>query len=394
MTTRPTSTRLPFFVHRCVRRAEAVLRSAGIGNEAVLLGVSGGSDSMALLEITWLLAPRLRLEMHVACIDHGVRPEAGAEVERVRAAAAARGAVFHSSRIDPGAGDEDTLRRARYDALASIARSHACRFVLLGHTSDDQVETIVFRFLRGAGLGGLAGMREARGALLRPLLSMHREELRRLLRARDVTWADDPSNLGERHARGRLRTKVLPAIEGAFGRGALDHLLDVAPRWRADEEFLEIEAARLLACAARRGDAGTELDLDAIAPAHPAMRARVLRRWLAERTGKTMASRELAAVERWLAGAARGSGAIDIAGASVVRRRGRLAVHAKDPSRPFAPPFAQLAQPFTIAPASIDMHASSDDACNPLHERLHPSDCGSEEAVLPPSKGRVRFPRN
>src|SRR5205085_7229085 len=157
------------------------------------------------------------------------------------------GAAFHSASIDPANGDEDTLRRGRHLELEKIARAAGCRFVLLGHTQGDQIETIVFRFLRGAGLGGLAGMREIRGPFVRPLLSARREDLRAVLVARGVAWAEDPSNSSDRYARGRLRSQVLPALESAFGRGALDHLLDVAPRWRADEEFLETEAERLIA---------------------------------------------------------------------------------------------------------------------------------------------------
>src|SRR5207237_10712535 len=131
-----------------------------------------------LLEIAALLAPKLGLSLHVASIDHGMRAEAEAEIAAVRARADAHGAAFHSASIDPGNGDEDSLRRGRHLELEKIARAAGCRVVLLGHTQDDQIETIVFRFLRGAGLGGLAGMREIRGPFVRPLLSARREDLR------------------------------------------------------------------------------------------------------------------------------------------------------------------------------------------------------------------------
>ncbi len=377
------STRLPFFVHRCVRRAGNVLRQAGVRDEAVLLGVSGGGDSMALLEIVALLAPGLGLSLHVSCVDHGLRAEAGAESSLVRDAAVGHGASFHPVRVEVGAADEDSLRRARHRALEQIAASAGCRVILLGHSSDDQVETILFRFLRGAGLGGLAGMREVRPPFVRPLLSIGRDELRRVLRARGVAWAEDATNLSARYARGRLRSVVLPAIDAAFGAGAARHLLDVAPRWRADEDFLEIEAGRLLAYASRRGPSGTELDLDALVSAHAAPRARALRRWLEDRTGQAMTSRSLANVERWVDGdRSAAAGSLDLAGATLVRRGGRLVV--------VAPAIGAA----TIGGRGIDIPPSSDDACRAASDIRDDSDPGGAEAVLPPSDGRVRFPRN
>ena len=328
---------------------------AGIEREPVLVAVSGGGDSMALLEIVSLLAQARALALHVAYVDHGMRAEAAVEQEMVCAAARERGARFHHAAIDPGSGDEVTLRDRRHRALQDVAREVGARFILLGHTSDDQIETIVFRFLRGAGLGGLAGMREVRPPFVRPLLATRREELREVLRAQGVSWAEDPSNVSERYARGRLRSGVLPAITRLFGRGALEHLLDVAPRWRADDDYLETEAARLLAYASRRGESGVELDATALAGAHPALRARALRRWIDDRTGRAPASRELAVVERWLASAEDDAGGVDVAGARVVRARGRLAITPSTSAQP-------------RAHSLIDIRVSSDDALRSVEE--------------------------
>ncbi|MFN2377112.1 MAG: tRNA lysidine(34) synthetase TilS [Candidatus Binatia bacterium] len=346
-------TRLPYFVHRCLRETSRVLDAAGVNAQPVVVAVSGGGDSMALLEIVALLAPRLGLDVHVACIDHNQRPEAAAEVELVRAAARRLGATFHPRRVDPGGSDEDSLRRARHAALEEIRLAAGARFILLGHTSDDQIETMVFRFLRGAGPGGLSGMRQARPPLLRPLLGVPRAELRRVLEARGVAWAEDPGNESDRYARGRLRSRLLPAIEAAFGQGALRHLLDLAPRWRDDEDFLEMETTRLLAYAVRGGrgqevgqsiekQSGRWIDAGALLEAHPALRSRAIRRWMSESSGQMVGSREVAAVERWLASSG-GSGSLDVAGATLVGVEGRVTL---------------------------------------------------EKAVLPPSQARVRFPRN
>jgi len=373
-------TRLPLVVHRCLRHAEDTLRKSGLRDEAVLLAVSGGSDSMALLEIAAMLAPKLGLELHVAWIDHRLRASSAEEGRMVRAAAEARGAVFHEAAIDPGRGDEDTLRRARHAALEGLAKAAGCRFLLLGHTADDQVETVVFRFLRGAGFGGLAGMRAIRPPLVRPLLGLRREDLRQLLRERGVAWATDSTNLSWRYARGRLRRTVLPGIEAAFGAGAADHLLDVAPRWRADEDFLEKETTRLMAYASRRGDGGTELDLAALAEAHPALRARALRTWIAARTGHGPGSRELATVERWLEGGEldgrRRAGSLDIARARLERRSGRLAAVVTNSGE---------------APMDNDSDRGDTAGCSTFGSTAAEP---GEEALLPPSEARVRFPPN
>lgn len=320
-------TRHPFFVHRCLRQVSAVIERVGLRAEPVLLGVSGGSDSMALLELVSLVAPARELVLHVACVDHGLRPEAAAEARLVEAAASSRGAEFHAVAVAPEGEDEDSLRHARHAALEEMRVGVGARFVLLGHTADDQIETIVFRFLRGAGFGGLAGMRERRGTLLRPLLALRREELRRVLAGRGVAWAEDPTNSSARYARGRLRSSVFPAVEAAFGRGSLDHLLDVAPCWRADEDYLERETDRLLAYASRRGKAGIDLDVEALETAHAALKARALRRWITDASGRGLSSRDVAEVERWL-GSTGKAGRLDLAGARLVLAGGRLSIEA------------------------------------------------------------------
>lgn len=325
-------TRQPFFIHRAMRTVAAVLERAGVHAGPVLVGVSGGSDSLALLELAGLVAPSLALDLHVICVDHGLRTEAAGEAELVRLAAEHWGAMFHSVAVVPEGDDEDSLRRARHAAIEEKRVAIGARFVLLGHTADDQVETIVFRFLRGAGFGGLAGMREVRGTLVRPLLALRREELRRILVARGVAWADDPTNSSPRYARGRLRSSVLPAVEAAFGRGALDHLLDVAPRWRSDEDFLERETGRLLAYACRRGRGGLDLDVEALLAAHEALQARALRRWITDATGIQPASRDIAEVERWLAGRESRKGSLDVAGARLTLAGGRLSIEAAERS--------------------------------------------------------------
>lgn len=372
-------TRLPVIVYGCIRQAQAVLAETGIAGEPVLLAVSGGSDSMALLEIASMLAPRLGLTLHVAHIDHRMRAASAAEEALVRAAAEGRGAVFHGAAIDSGRGDEDTMRQARYEALGRIAAEAGCRFILLGHTADDQIETVLFRFLRGAGFGGLAGMRAVRPPLVRPLLGIRRATLREFLKLRSVAWLTDQTNLSWRYARGRIRRTVIPAVEAAFGAGVLDHLLDVAPRWRSDDDFLQRETARLLAFASRGGNPAPELDLEALDQAHPALRARALQAWIAERTGHVPGSRELAGVELWL-DAGQGSG-IDLEGGRLEKRAGRLVT--------VSPSFSSA----QMKMEKVDNAKVRADSSAARSTPMQATPAG-EDGLLPPSEARVRFPRN
>lgn len=342
--------RHPSAVHRCLVRAQEVLVRARVSDQAVLLGVSGGGDSMALLEIVGLLAVRLSLRLHVASIDHGLRPECGKEVQLVRSAAERWDAVFHAVELCATKDDEDSLRQLRRTELLRLAAENACGHVLLGHNKEDQIETLVLRFLRGAGLGGLAGMREANGAIVRPLLGLGREELRDMLRIRGATWAEDPTNATDRYARGRLRLSVLPAIESAFGAGVLDHLLDVAPRWRDDEEYLERETDRLLAYLVRRRGGRSDLDWAGLISSHPALRARALRRWIHEGTGRVPGSREIAEVERWLKGGKGDDSSLDIATGRLVRSGERLHLAPQQALEPL------------INTAPVDRDGSDDDS--------------------------------
>jgi tRNA(Ile)-lysidine synthase len=210
-------------------------------------------------------------------------------------------------------------------------------------------------------------MREIRPPYVRPLLTLGREDLRDVLGARGVAWFEDPSNTSDRYARGRLRSQVFPAILRAFGQGALDHLLDVAPRWRADEDCLEVEAGRLMAFASRRGPAGVELDAAALAGAHPALRARVLRRWLAEQGERAPASREIAVIESWLDESRSTDGGIDVAGARLTRAHGRLALRCAG---------SKLSREESF----IDSPVLSDDALRPGEEDEVSRDEEAEEA--------------
>lgn len=187
---------------------------------SILLAVSGGPDSTALmhLAVRWREKQAQGPRLAVATVDHGLRPESAAEAQAVAAAAAALGLDHRICRWTgekPARGIQAAARAARYRLLAGTAADCGATAIALGHTRDDQAETVLLRLARGSGLSGLAAMRiEApRGALtlLRPFLDVPKARLVATLEAAAVPYARDPGNADPRFARPRLRT-LAPAL--------------------------------------------------------------------------------------------------------------------------------------------------------------------------------------
>ncbi|ASG21029.1 tRNA lysidine(34) synthetase TilS [Nitrospirillum viridazoti] len=184
------------------------------------VGVSGGRDSLALtlLADRWARAQGGRVE--ALTVDHALRPESAAEAAQVGRWLAARG-ISHTiltwTGAKPATGLQAAARQARYDLLAAACRAHGILHLCLAHHREDQAETVALRQAGGSGVEGLAGMAAARALadvrLLRPLLTVSRADLGATCRALGQPWIDDPSNLMERYARGRLRRQGVPLGE-------------------------------------------------------------------------------------------------------------------------------------------------------------------------------------
>ncbi|OWJ74259.1 tRNA(Ile)-lysidine synthetase [Haematobacter massiliensis] len=244
------------------------------------LAVSGGGDSMALTWIAHRWAQARGVALHIATVDHGLRPEAAAEAADV-ASFAARLGLSHDTlrwRGWDGRGNlQDAARRARRRLLAAWAGERGLAAILIAHTADDQAETFLLRLARGSGVDGLSAMREARqeaGLLwLRPLLGVRREALREVLSRQGIRWAEDPSNTDPRYDRVRMR-QALPAF-GALGL-TVERLADTAARLGEARDALAAQAA-LAARALLRVEAGDVLaDLAGLAAEPVEIRARLL----------------------------------------------------------------------------------------------------------------------
>ncbi|MEE8311536.1 MAG: tRNA lysidine(34) synthetase TilS, partial [Candidatus Binatia bacterium] len=277
-------------------------------------------------------------DLCAAYIDHALRPEADDEREHVRRAAERLGIGFEWARVDdPGAGDEARLREQRYRQLERIADRIGARWIATGHTRDDQIETILFRLLRGSGRRGLSGIPPRRGRWIRPLLDLERDTVRAFLARHDVAWLDDASNRDARYTRNRIRHELLPVVVDIFGASALSRLPDAARRWREEDAYLDEQTERWSTYAVHppRGpieEAGSSIDLPALAQAPAPIRTRVLRAWLKQMTGgKEIDLAVLREVEALIA-SGEGSARINVGPAVIAREYARLS--SVTPERP------------------------------------------------------------
>lgn len=276
----------------------------------VLVACSGGADSTALAAATAFVAPRLGLRGGAVVVDHGL--QAGSAGVAADAAERCRGLGLDPVEVRrvvvPASGDgpEGGARAARYAALDAAATDHGAAAVLLGHTLDDQAETVLLGLARGAGARSLAGMPARRGVHRRPFLALRRADTEGVCRTLGLAWWDDPTNgvpapgddavqpgTPAPPLRSQVRARVVPALVDVLGPGAVPALARTADLLRDDADLLDALAADLLVTALveSRGAGGdgpragapapgadtVVLDAEVLATAHPALRRRALR---------------------------------------------------------------------------------------------------------------------
>ena len=256
-------------------------------DQPVLVGVSGGRDSVALLHAMVSAG----LEKLVVChLDHALRPDSEADAWFVAELAGQYGLPFEADRVDVKALAEErgllleaVGREARYQFFAQVARVHWIPRVVLAHHADDQVETLLLNLFRGSGRGGLAAMqpvsvREVHGARLelqRPLLGVWRDEVAAYATAQRLKFREDESNADRRFMRNRVRHDLLPVLEETFGRDVKRTLWRTAEVLAAEEEYLAAQTPAV---------SGETLDAKAIKGLPVALQRRAVFAWL-QRSG-------------------------------------------------------------------------------------------------------------
>jgi tRNA(Ile)-lysidine synthase len=257
-------------VRNAVRAALAELPPGGL----VLAACSGGQDSLALAAALAFTAPRAGLRGGAVTVDHGL--QAGSAERAAAVAGTLRGLGLDpvtavTVTVAGRGGPEAAARSARYTALEQAAATAGASAVLLGHTLDDQAETVLLGLARGSGPRSLAGMAPRRGVFVRPLLGVRRSVTGAACEALGLRPWTDPHNADRRFARVRVRLDALPALEAALGPGVAEALARTAGQLRDDAEVLERIAA------SERGLADAPLATSSLAGLPGAVRSRVLR---------------------------------------------------------------------------------------------------------------------
>ncbi|MFD5409415.1 tRNA lysidine(34) synthetase TilS [Streptomyces nojiriensis] len=305
-------------------------RRAGGPLPLVLVACSGGADSMALASALAFEAPKLGIRAGGVTVDHGLQPGSDLRAAEVVTRMTALGLDPVESvavRVGRGGGPEAAARDARYGALDEAADRLGAAAVLLGHTRDDQAETVLLGLARGSGIRSLSGMPEVSGGSAgrtnryrRPFLQVDRQTARKACMVQSLPVWDDPHNLDPAYTRSRLRHEGLPALEKALGKGVVEALARTAQLSRDDADALDAWAAE-----AETGvrDADGRLECAKLYALPPAVRRRVLRRAVvaAGSPAGSLFARHIEEVDRLITGW-RGQGAINLPGRVEAQRQG------------------------------------------------------------------------
>ena len=311
----------------------------------ILCAVSGGRDSVCLLDCLWKMGRARDFRVAAAHLNHGMRPTAQRDEDLVRALCAERDIPFYTETVDVYAlcavwrlTVEETGRRARYDFLRRTADALAADFIATAHHRDDQAETVLLQLLRGTGPQGLTGIPPVRDGIIRPLLDTPRAVIDDYIAQNRLPYVTDETNLDTHYARNRLRLDIMPQLR-AINPAAVTHITRTADILRAENDLLDAQAAALLP------PEGTTLPCAALLSATEALRPRMLR-LLTDRLGAGKKD-FTAAHYRALEDLCRTGGALSLpGGASAVCRDGALTL--SDAPAPDA--LALRSGPWTVRP--------------------------------------------
>jgi tRNA(Ile)-lysidine synthase len=295
----------------------------------VLVGVSGGADSIALLHALRELTVKLDFQLAAAHLNHAIRPEAGGDADFVQAVCDSIGVdcVIQTEDVPAladatGTSLEMAARDARYRFFARSAAAVEADRVATAHTLDDQAETVLLRLCRGAGAAGLDGISRdttLEGVrVIRPMLDISRAAVEQYLQEQRFRWREDATNADTDYRRNRIRHEVLPLLERHLNPKVKEALARSASILAEENTFIEALAEARLEDA--MGDDG-ELNIERIQACPPALQRRMLHLWLIRMGVPTEALRyETVTRIATLSADARGSGAISLPGGRAVRR--------------------------------------------------------------------------
>tara|TARA_B100002049_G_scaffold72081_1_gene52928 strand:- start:3861 stop:4856 length:996 start_codon:yes stop_codon:yes gene_type:complete len=313
-----------------VRRAVRAALQALPEGATVIVALSGGADSLALAAATAFEAPKRGIRGVAVTVDHGLQ-DGSAEIAATAAATAESlglSARVVRAVVRAGGGPEAAARDARYEALDALAREVGAAAILVGHTLDDQAETVLLGLARGSGATSLQGMapvaeREDGCRILRPLLEIRRATTDAACAAQGLDPWLDPHNADPRYTRVRVRETVLPTLERELGPGVAEALARTAAQLREDAEAFAEMIDEIIEDVVEHAEAGISLSVGALAANPAALRHRLIRHVVAAEFGQSLTRSQTLDVAR-LVTDWRGQGPIDLPGCRAARVNGRI----------------------------------------------------------------------
>ena len=315
--------------------------------ERLIVAVSGGPDSVALLKALTLIAAEYKLSLVVAHLNHGLRgAEADGEEDFVRSLSQSMGVEYVGGKIDiaalkePGKSLEELCREQRYAFLKKVAADCQATKIALGHHLQDQAETVLMNLLRGSGAEGLRGMLPVReGLIIRPLLQVTKKEIFAFLEEMGLSFTTDSSNAHNCYLRNRIRHHLLPLLKEGFNRRVEENLSRTASIMRLDDDYLATEVEEWLCRFGISGpDGGMRLPLAEFLKLHAALQQRVIKNLLARmsRSGQGIGYKHVSAALA-LARGSHGSASLDLPGGVLLRREYHTMIFSRLADRPDFP---------------------------------------------------------
>lgn len=258
--------------------------------DRIVLGVSGGADSISLFFVMLELREKYNIEIVVVHVNHGIRGEdAKNDEEYVQMLCRENGIFFYSVHADVLAiakeqklSEEEAGRKVRYEAFEKACAEYNCNKIAVAHNENDVSETVLLNLFRGTGLKGLTGIEPVRGSIIRPLLCVERREIEQYLREKEIRYQTDQTNLETEYTRNKIRLKLIPYVEREINVRASWHIAKSASILSEASSFIQMEAAKLYERCIEKREESYQVVLEKFCEAHAILKKEVLRKVLFE----------------------------------------------------------------------------------------------------------------
>lgn len=261
--------------------------------DKILTGLSGGADSVYLLNFLVKLREEYPLQLYVVHVNHGIRgAEAEADETFARRYAEELQVDFEAVSLDvpgmaaeQGMSEEEAGRYYRYQSFRQIMEREGCNKIAVGHHRNDQAETVLFQLMRGSGLRGLGGMRPCQDAIIRPLLQMSRQQIESELRAEGICWREDSTNQDSAYARNKIRRQLLPYLQRELQPEVVEHLAGTAEQMQEVWDYFYRQIKIAYAALVQKKSTGLSFRRDAFLQLDPVLQPYILLEAMAEVAG-------------------------------------------------------------------------------------------------------------